>query len=110
MLREADAAGRIHLVTGNDVERWAAVEGATRIAYDDPRSPAQRRHADEVLDRLKEELRAAGAPDLAAELDVDLWSARSDPRIQPLQGLAIDELREIGVPAAVYLVPVDASL
>ena len=110
MLREADAAGRIHLVTGNDVERWAAVEGATRIAYDDPRSPAQRRHADEVLDRLKEELRAAGAPDLAAELDVDLWSARSDPRIQPLQGLAIDELREIGVPAAVYIVPVDASL
>jgi hypothetical protein len=110
MLREADAAGRIHLVTGNDVERWAAVEGATRIAYDDPRSPAQRRHADEVLDRLKEELRAAGAPDLADELDVDLWSARSDPRIQPLQGLAIDELREIGVPAAVYLVPVDASL
>lgn len=110
VVRESDAAGRVHLVTGNDVGRWAAVPGAVRIAYDDPRSPAQRRHAAEVLDRLKEELRAAGAPDLADELDVDLWSARSDPRIQPLQGLAIDELREIGVPAAVYLVPVDASL
>lgn len=108
-LPTAEAAGRVHLATGTEVERWARAPGAQRIAYDPGRAPAAAARYDEIYRRLTAELTAAGLYDLVDKLSYDLWSAAFDPRLTGPQSLAIGQLQNLGVPAAVYLLPPDAQ-
>ena len=108
-LPSSAADGRVHLATGEEVARWEAVPGAVRLALDDPRTADEQERFDELRAQLAGEFAAAGWDDLVEGLDLDLWSTGSDPRISGFQALLIGEMRELGVPAAVYVVPVDAQ-
>jgi hypothetical protein len=104
-----EATGRVHLVIGPEVEQWAAVPGARRIATDRGRTPAQQRRYEELYAQVESELRAEGYDDLVEKLAVDLWSTGGDRRITGFQSLMIGELQQLGAPAAVFVVPVDAT-
>lgn len=103
-----EADGKVHLATGQEVERWAAVPGAVQIAYDLKRTPAQQRRFEELYAQIEGELRDAGYDDLVDKLASDLWSTGSDRRLSGFQALAIGELQQLGVEAAVFVLPADA--
>jgi hypothetical protein len=106
----AEATARVHLAVGtSEVERWRAVPGAEELAYDDPLTPAQRELSASLLAEVRAQYEAAGWDDLVEKLEYDLWSAGGDPRISGLQALKLGQVRDLGVPAAVFLVPVDAD-
>ncbi|MDQ3106453.1 MAG: hypothetical protein M3Q68_01425 [Actinomycetota bacterium] len=110
LVPEAEAAGRLHLVIGEDVEAWRELPGAQMLAYDDPRTSAERDQFERLRRDLQADFRATGLDDLAEGFDDNLWVSSFDPRLAARQSLRIQEMRDLGVPAAVFVVPVAAGI
>ena len=108
-LPSEEAVGKVELATGREVERWAALPGARRIAFDPGRSPDEERRFTELYTELEDQFLEAGWDDLVEKLASDLWSTGNDSRLTGFQGLMVGELMSLGVPAAVFVVPVDAA-
>lgn len=101
----ADATARIVVASGGWIERWSAAPGARRVAYDDPRTPAERAEFAQVRQRALDLLSSIGREDLAPRIDTDLFdlalNERVDPALNPLLGRMLD----LGVPVAVFVLP-----
>jgi hypothetical protein len=74
------------------------------IAYSDVRSPEVRREYDDARAQLAAALEKIGRPQLAPLIDRD-FTAVNVPELGPWNGLLITRLAEIGLPAAVFLMP-----
>jgi hypothetical protein len=102
---EADA--EIHLAVGLPaIEEARARGGSAQLAYDDPRTPAERREFDRLRAELTAGLTAAGLSDLVPMIDDNLYALQTDPRMpQELSRLAYF-LSITPQPVAVFSSPV----
>jgi hypothetical protein len=102
---EADA--EIHLAVGlAAIEEARARRGSAQLAYDDPRTPAERQEVDRLRAELTAGLTAAGITDLVPLIDDNLYALQTDPRLpQELSRLAYF-LSITPQPVAVFSLPV----
>jgi hypothetical protein len=98
------ASARIHFANWGWVMERRKQPGAVPLAYVDPRTPAQRAEFDGLYASLTTALRKAGRPDLADYTTRDL-GATNIPQVSVWERLAVSRLAEIGMPAAVFLLP-----
>jgi hypothetical protein len=101
------ATARVHLTTGVHVERWRAVDGATEIAYVDPRSASARREQAALRLEVLATLEDLGLDDLVPRVDDNLFGAAIDQRVPEPTQAKMGRMLEIGAPLAVFVVPVD---
>jgi hypothetical protein len=105
-----DATVEIHFSSGRNIDEFRAKPGAVEVATADPRTPAERREFDRLLDRADRELRAEGLDDVADLLDGNLFAASIDPRVSGATRRHVARLVELGEPMAVFLAPAGTSL
>lgn len=102
-----EATARIVVASGGWIDRWAAQPGATRVAFDDPRTSGER--AEFATTRLAaiEGLRAAGQDDLADRIDTDLFDVALNGGASGSINLLLGRMVDIGVPVAVFVLPAE---
>jgi hypothetical protein len=103
-----DATARLHLATGGWIEQARTIPGAVQIAYWDGRSPEAlqefERHRASVVDVL----RRLGRQDVIDQLDRRLDGSMV-PGMDPVNAILMKRMAEIGVPGAVFLIPIRPS-
>ncbi|MFV0316104.1 MAG: hypothetical protein ACK5O2_03970, partial [Microthrixaceae bacterium] len=115
VLPESDADGVLVVVTGEGIGAWEerAEEpgsGVRELVRVDPRDASTLDASEQLRESVQADLEALGGPDLAEQLDENYWVARSDPRVGAQLRDRIDELSPMGLPTAVFLVPVDSGV
>lgn len=105
VLTRQEATAEIVLASGRWIERTAARAGAVRVAFDDPRSEAER--ADFVTTRSAaiDALHRAGRGDLVERVDSDLFGLALNEVLPPEVAVHLGRLIDIGVPGAVFVLP-----
>jgi hypothetical protein len=98
----------LYVVTGAGIERWRAA-GVDKVASFDPRSPAQRREAEDLHRRIVDGLTAEGRADVAATLDTNYWALIDDRSLSPGLRSLIERYTGLGLPTAVFLLPPDVT-
>ena len=104
ILEPREATARVHLATGGWIYDARRLPGAVRVAYSDSRSAPAREEFMRLRADVVAELRALGRKDVIKVLDRNLGAAIV-PGVSPFLGLAVGRMSEIGVPAAVFIVP-----
>lgn len=105
---EVDA--ELKLAVGMFVDRWRAVPAAREIAFDDPRSDAQRAEYERVHDEVAAALEDDGLDDIVPLLDGNLFGASLDPRIDDDEREGMERMLELGSPVAIFVVPPGTAL
>ena len=105
VLGAGEATAALWVVSGEGIERWRELPGATEVALVDPRPQQDRLHQEELERRIRRELLDSGLPELAEDLGENYWAVRSNPRVGPDVDALIDSYIEIGLPTAVFLAP-----
>lgn len=105
VLDTADATALVQLATGSAIPAWEARDDATRVAYVDRRTDAQRAEFDRLEASVGERLLAIGRDDLAAEWEANLFTASLDTDVPDDVRDDMIRVLDLGVPAAVYLAP-----
>jgi hypothetical protein len=100
-----EATARIVLASGGWVDRWAAVPRVTRVAFDDPRSVAERAEFAEVRQAAIDALLAAGRDELVDLVDTDLFDLALNRGVGGDVSLLLGRMLDLGVPVAVFVVP-----
>jgi hypothetical protein len=98
-----DVDAEVKLAVGVYVERWRR-SGAKELAFDDPRDAAQRAEYDRLHAKVADALARDGLDDLVPLLDGNLFGASLDPRIDDGEREAMEQMLELGSPAAIFLV------
>ncbi|MGH9273285.1 MAG: hypothetical protein ACRDZU_01455, partial [Acidimicrobiales bacterium] len=104
-----EATARIVLASGGWIDRWAAEPGAQRVAFDDPRTDAERAEFATARAAAVRQLRAAGRADLVGRVDTDLFDVALNEDVGPDIGLLLGRMLDIGVPVAVFVLPPGAT-
>jgi hypothetical protein len=107
VVKPGEADAEIHLAVGlAAIEEARARRGSAQLAYDDPRTPAERQEVDRLRAELTAGLTAAGITDLVPLIDDNLLALLTDPRLpQELSRLAYF-LSITPQPVAVFSSPV----
>jgi len=100
---EADRV--VHLAVGADIAVWDRDPAARRIAYHEPRTPAERAEYRRLRRRLIARLRSLGLADLVPTVDRLLFAVGIDPRTPPDVGRVVNRMLDLGLPVAVYVGP-----
>jgi len=79
--------------------------GAERIAFDDPRTAAERAEYAATRDRAADLLVATGRSDLVEALDRDVFRVALNERVDAAVSPLVARLLDIGVATAVFVVP-----
>jgi hypothetical protein len=98
----------LYVVTGAGIDRWRAAH-VDRVAVFDPRTPAERRAADELHRRIIDELQTSGHAEVAAHLDENYWAVLNDPSVPASVKSMIEQYTAFGLPTAVFLLPPDVA-
>jgi hypothetical protein len=98
----------LYVVTGAGIDRWRTA-GVDRVAAFDPRTPAERREATALHERIVAELQSTGHADAAAHLDENYWAVLNDPSIPTNVKAMIERYTANGLPTAVFLLPPDVT-
>jgi hypothetical protein len=102
ILGRDDATAEVHLAIGPTAAE--VPPGAAEVARFDPADGPDPARFAEARAEAVERLRAVGAPDLADRVE-EVAAISGDPRVDPTIRSLLDELRELGVPAAVFVTP-----
>lgn len=105
VMRAPDATALVLLATGGWMDDARKLPGAIQVAFSDPRSPAERRESDEQRAIVAGALRSLGHEDAVGALDRNP-SAANVPGMGRAGLIAAGRLGELGMPAAVFIVPV----
>jgi hypothetical protein len=100
-----DATARIHVAQGGFIRDATRTKGAVRIAYSEQRTLEEREEFARLRAGLDKALRDLGRADVARAIDRDLPGAGTVPGLHPLFQFAIARMCEIGMPAAVFVMP-----
>ena len=79
--------------------------GVVELAHVDPRTAGEAVEFDRLRPQVLRELEVAGGDELAAELDRNYWTVRTDPRVDTELADRVDALSALGLPTAVFLAP-----
>jgi hypothetical protein len=99
-----DATAEVHLVIGPGIGAWAARPGVERVAYVEPRTPAERAEYERLRAQVIDDLEVT-APDLVENVDANLLTAAADTRISKDTQEKIVRMINIGLPTAVFVGP-----
>lgn len=99
----AHATAVLHVVSGPDIARWRRAGAAQLLGFADVRTPAEKAQADRLNARIRAELVTAGLPDLAAEMDHNVFLVGIDPRLPASIAGDVAELIALPHPTAVFL-------
>lgn len=105
VLDAAAADARVVYASGGWIEEVAAMDGAVLVARDDPRTAAERAEFEEARDAAVAALRRTGRPELVERLDRDLFDVALNAGIDPEVAVLTGRMLDIGVPAAVFVLP-----
>lgn len=100
-----EVTARVVFASGGWIDHWADEPGAVRVAYDDPRSPAQQAEFERVRGEAIEALETAGRTDLVERIDTDLFDVALNGGVPASAHLLLGRLLELGVDAAVFVLP-----
>ena len=100
---------RVHMATGGHIERWRDLPGAEVVAYHDPRTSAERREFERLRRTVAEDLREVGMEHLLPAIEDDLFGTSMNNDLPGLTALSLGRMIELGVPAAVILLPPDVE-
>lgn len=103
------ATARLVVASGGWIERWAGEPGAVRVAYDDPRSAAERSEFADTRARAIAALTEEGRADLVDELDTDLLDIALNQGVGGGAGMLVARMLDIGVPIAVFVLPPEGA-
>jgi hypothetical protein len=105
VLAPSDAIARVHLAVGGEwIHDARRLPGAVQVAYSDPRSASEVEEFRRLRAGVVAELRALGRQDAIEAFERNL-SAANVPGVSPYLWAAGHRMIEIGVPAAVFIVP-----
>jgi hypothetical protein len=102
------ATARVHLATGGWIDQARKIPGAVEIAYVDGRTPEAREEYERLRANVVDALRELGREDAVDELDRRLDGSMV-PGMKAANALYLKRMSEIGVPAAVFLIPMRPS-
>lgn len=103
VLAPTDATGVLQLVRGPAIAAWDANPAATRIAYVDDRTPAQRAEYDRLDASIRARLLALGLDDIAAQWQDNLFTTAVRSDVPKDIDADMFTTITIGAPTAVYL-------
>jgi hypothetical protein len=98
--------GRVHFANAGWIDRARKIPGAVEIAYVDLRTRALREEYDGLRETVVQALRKLNRLDAIEKLDRQL-DAANVPGLGMWESLAVGRMSEIGVPAAVFVLPVN---
>ncbi len=104
VLDPKEATARIHLATGGWIDHARTIPGAIQIAYEDGRSTEARQEFERHRTGMVEALRRIGREDVAGQIDRQLDGIMV-PGLHPIYAFIAKRMAEIGVPAAVFVIP-----
>jgi len=99
-----EATARVHLATGGWIDQARTIPGAVQIAYWDGRSPEALQEFERNRATMVEALRGIGRQDVADQIDRQL-DRSFVPGLNPMLAFVVTRMGEIGVPAAVFVLP-----
>jgi len=106
VLDPQEATARIHLASIASLDRWQRTPGAVQVAFSDPRTPQQLEEFGRMRAQVIDALRREGREDVVAAIDLDFAGVNLD-RVAPWTVWLIQQLRNLGYPEAVFILPVD---
>jgi hypothetical protein len=99
----AGAAAEVHLAVGpGAIAEAGRHPGGRRIAYYDPRTPAQRASFDQARSEVIAGLKAAGLNDMVREVDDNFFGLATDTRLPADLRTAVYVMGQTRPPLAVY--------
>ncbi len=93
----------IQLAGGVFIDRALALPGAVQVAYDDPRTDAERAEFDRLHDEIIALLGESGQDDAVTQVDEDLAAIPFRTDVEPAVIERAERMLEIGVPMAVIV-------
>jgi hypothetical protein len=105
VMKPEDATARVHLVSGVSMDAWAKHPGVVRVAYYDPRSPAEKAEFDRLKPKVIADLRRAGQESFARGIELDNLAIAFDKRIPRAIRPEVGRLLQLGLPVAVFVGP-----
>jgi hypothetical protein len=105
------ASARIHLTAGGWIAEGRHAPGAVLASRVDLRTPAEILEARNLEALLVEGMRKTGREDLVRRMPYDMPGAvQANPKQDFFTGLLVNRLRDIGWPAAVFIMPPQMTL
>jgi hypothetical protein len=101
----ASATAEVVITTGIYIAEWRAKPGAVEVAYSDPRSEAERAEFETLRSESIAALEAAGMPEAAALVDINLFGVSLDPQLPPEIERKIVRMLVLGSAMAVFIAP-----
>jgi hypothetical protein len=102
----ADATAEVHMVSGGAIETWAKRLGVRRVAFYDPRSPAQLAEFTRLEHDVEAQLRSAGLSSQAtAVAKGNLLSVAYQPKTPNRARSQLVRMLTLGLPLAVFVGP-----
>jgi hypothetical protein len=98
------SSGRIHFANWGWIPEIRKQPGAVELAYTDTRPAKDRSEVDRLYKNITTALRTTGRPDLADKASRDLGAAKI-PQIGVWNEMGVGVISNLGVPAAVFLLP-----
>jgi hypothetical protein len=106
VMSRSDATAEVHLVSGPTIDAWAQHPGVVRVAYYDPRTPAQVAELRRLQTTISARLHRLGLDRLATSLARGNLGVALDPNVPPELARSVGRVLEIGLPVAVFVGPV----
>jgi hypothetical protein len=105
VMQREDATAEIHLVSGVPIAAWDKRPGVVRVAYFEPRSPAEQDEFRRLKPKVVAELRRAGYESTARGVELDNLAVAFDPRLPEEIQPKLGRLLQLGLPVAVFVGP-----
>jgi hypothetical protein len=105
VIEPSDATAQVELATGPNIATWRARDDAIEVAYVDGRTDDERARFDRIRSNVIAELGQLGLHDVAQLVDSQVFSAAIDPRVPVHLQRELEQLLNLGLPVAVFIVP-----
>jgi len=94
----------VHIAVGSDIANWQHDSRYVQVAYEDPRSPAERAEFDRLRDQVVTSLRASSPSDVT-NVETNLFMLALAPRVPLSTRKLISRMLDLGEPAAIFIGP-----
>jgi hypothetical protein len=109
VLEPEEATARVQLVSGIFIERWREIDDAVEVATADLRTPEEVREYEALRSEVLELLDEADLPDVAAQVDTNLFGAAIDVRVPERAEDAMARMLELGGPTSIFVAPIEVN-
>ncbi len=98
----SQATLEVHIATGSDIVNWQRDPGFVQVAYDDPRTDAQRAQFNQLRTQVLQNLQATDAGDIS-QVDTNLFMLELSPRVPAPTRQLMSQMLDLAEPAAIFI-------